>query len=418
MPGYRIKKSYKRWLSITLILLCCASPLTPMFDVPGQQAIAQSQGPSSLNSCSAGQPYEATMFAVTDRNTLLNFNQGKPSMINSTRFITGLSQGESVVGIDFRPANGQLYALTTANRLYTINPSNGAATPVSATPLTSPLSGQSFGFDFNPTVDRIRLVSNAGQDLRLNPNNAAVAGVDGTLAFAAGDPNAGQTPNVVGSAYTNNFAGSTSTTLYGIDSNRDALVTQGTAAGVTPVVSPNTGQLFTVGALGVDTNDIVGFDISPVTNAAFASLTPPGSRTSNLYTINLKTGAATLAGPIGGGRLIRDIAYAVRPETVYALTAGGKLIRFNPGVPGAISSSLSVSGLGSGETLVGIDFRPATGLLFGLSSANRVYLINTRNGNATAIGAPPAATFLAGQTFGVDFNPTSDRIRTVSDGDQ
>ena len=71
------------------------------------------------------------------------------------------------------------------------------------------------------------MVSDAGQNLRLNPNNGAVAGVDTALAFAAGDANAGQNPNLVGSAYTNNFAGSTSTTLYGIDSNRDALVTQG-----------------------------------------------------------------------------------------------------------------------------------------------------------------------------------------------
>jgi hypothetical protein len=361
------------------------------------------------------------MFALTDRNSLLNFNPGQPSQINSVRFITGLAQGENVVGIDFRPANGQLYALTTANRIYTINPATGAATQVGTAAIAPAVSGQSFGFDFNPTSDRIRTTSDADQTTRVNPNNGVRADVtppDGTLAFAAGDPNAGQNPNIVGSAYTNNFAGSTATTLYNIDSNLNALVTQGTAVGVTPVVSPNSGQLFTVGPLGVDTTDMVGFDIAPATNAAFASLTTAGARSSNLYTINLNTGAATLVGPIGGGRLIRDIAYAVRPETIYALTASGKLIRFNPGVPGAISSSLSVSGLGSGETLVGIDFRPATGQLFGLSSANRVYSINTRNGVATAIGAPPATAFLAGQSFGVDFNPTVDRIRTVSDGDQ
>jgi hypothetical protein len=362
------------------------------------------------------------MFALTDRNSLLNFNPGQPGMINSVRFITGLSPGENVVGIDFRPANGQLYGLTTANRIYTINPSNGAATAVGTAAIAATaLSGQSFGVDFNPVPDRIRVVNDADQNLRINPNNGARADAptpDGTLAFAAGDSNAGQNPNIVGSAYTNNFAGSTATTLYGIDSNLNALVTQGTAVGVTPAVSPNTGQLFTVGGLGVDTNDMVGFDIAPATNAAFASLTLAGARSSNLYTINLNTGAATLVGPIGGGRLIRDIAFAVRPETVYGLTASGKLIRFNPGVPGAISSSLSVSGLGSGETLVGIDFRPATGQLFGLSSAARVYIINTRNGVAAAIGAPPAATFLMGQSFGVDFNPTVDRIRTVSDADQ
>src|SRR6266511_284372 len=421
MPGTRTKKNYKRWLSITLIILCCASPLAPMLGVPVQPAIAQGQGPSSFNSCSASQPYEATMFALTDKNTLLNFNPGQPGMINSVRFITGLSSGENLVGIDFRPANGQLYGLSTANRIYTINPSTGAATAVGTAAIATALNGQSFGIDFNPTVDRIRVVSNAGQNFRINPNNGVIANAappDMPLAFAPTDPNATQTPNVVGSAYTNNFSGSTSTTLYGIDSNRDALVTQGTAAGVTPPVSPNSGQLFTVGGLGVDTNDMVGFDISPVTNAAFASLTPPGARTSNLYTINLTTGAATLVGPIGGRGLIRDIAYAVRPETVYALTAGGKLIRFNPGVPGAISSSLSISGLGSGESLVGIDFRPATGVLYALSNASRTYTINTRTGVATQVGAAPLATALNGQSFGVDFNPVVDRIRVVSDANQ
>src|SRR5262245_3495006 len=108
MPGDRTKKNYKRLLSITLILLCSISPLAPMSGGLVQPAIAQSQGLSSLNSCSAGQSYEATMFAVTDRNSLLNFNPGTPGVINSVRFITGLSKGENVVGIDFRPANGQL----------------------------------------------------------------------------------------------------------------------------------------------------------------------------------------------------------------------------------------------------------------------------------------------------------------------
>jgi 3D (Asp-Asp-Asp) domain-containing protein len=428
MPGDRTKKNYKRWLSITLILFCSINPTAPMLATSGRPVIANADDGKddddddqrrfrNFSSCSGGQSFEATMFALTDRNSLLNFNPGQPGVINSVRFITGLSNGENVVGIDFRPANGQLYALTTANRLYTINPSNGAATPVGAAPLTTASNGQSFGFDFNPTVDRIRVVSDADQNLRLNPNNAAVAGVDGTLAYAAGDPNAGQNPNVVGSAYTNNFAGSTSTTLYSIDSNRDALVTQGSAAGVTPAVSPNTGQLFTVGGLGVDTTDMVGFDIAPVTNAAFASLTSTGAKASNLYTINLATGAATLIGSIGGGRLIRDIAYAVRAENVYAVTAGGKLIRYNPGVPGVINSSRTISGLGSGESVVGIDYRPATGQLYALSNASRLYIINTKNGAATPVGGP-LTTALNGQLFGFDFNPTVDRIRVVSDADQ
>jgi trimeric autotransporter adhesin len=416
MPGIRTNKNYKRWLSITLILFCCASPLAPMLAVPGQQAIAQGQSLSSLNACTSGQTLEGTMIALTDRNSLLSFNPGTPGMINSTRFITGLSQGETVVGIDFRPATGQLFGVTTASRVITINPFTGAATPVGSAALTTAVNGQSFGIDFNPVPDLIRLVSNADQDLRLNPNNAAVAGVDGTLAFVAGDANAAQNPNIVGAAYTNNFAGTNVTTLYEIDSNLNALVTQGSVGGAP--IGPNTGQLLTVGPLGVDTTDLVGFDIAPVTNAAFASLTPTGSRTSNLYSINLTTGAARMIAPIGGGRLIRDIAFAVRPESVYALTASGKLITFNPGTPGVITRSLSVSGLGSGESLVGIDFRPATGQLFALSNASRIYTINTRSGAATAVGGALFTPNLNGASFGFDFNPVPDAIRLVSDANQ
>ena len=417
MPGDLLKKNYKPLLSITLSLLCLINLLAPMLVAPSQQVIAQSQGLMTLNTCAANQSYEATMFAVTVNNTLLNFNPGTPSMINSSFPIKGLAQGENVLGIDFRPANGVLYALTSASRIYTINPSTGLATPVGA-PFTPAVNGGSFGFDFNPTSYRIRTASGADQTLRLNPNNGAIAAIDGTLAFAAGDPNAGADPNIVGSAYTNNFAGSTATTLYGIDSNLDALVTQGTAVGVTPAVSPNTGQLFTVGKLNVDTSDMVGFDIAPATNAAFASLTPPGAAASTLYTINLATGAATPIGAIGGKQLIRDIAFAVRAENIFAVTATNKLLRFNPGIPTAINSSRPISGLASGENIVGIDFRPATGVLYALSDANRLLTINTTNGVATPVGAGPLTTALSGANFGFDFNPTVDRIRLVSDAGQ
>ncbi len=414
MPGTKTKNKKKRWTSMTLILFCALNPLTTMFATSASPSQGN-QNFSSFNSCVANQSFEGTIFALTVNNTLLNFNPGLPGVINSARFITGLSQGESVLGIDFRPADGKLYALTNANRVYTINPANGNAAPVGASPFTPALAGMNFGIDFNPVPDRIRVVSDNDQNLRLNPNNGAVAGVDGTLAFAAGDTNAGIDPTVVGSAYTNNFAGATTTTLYGIDSNLDILVTQGSIGGAP--VSPNTGQLFTVGNLNVNTTGLVGFDISPNPAAAFASLTQQGASSSQLYTINLASGAATLMGTIGGGRLIRDIAFAVRAENVFAVTASNTLVSFNPGLPGVINSSSAISGLALAERVVGIDFRPATGQLFALSNASRVYTINTANGVATPSGAPftPA---LRGQSFGVDFNPVPDRIRVVSDADQ
>jgi trimeric autotransporter adhesin len=422
MPGDQSKKNYKRLLSVTLSALCLINLLAPMIGPASQPVNAQAQGAFNLNQCSANQSFEATMFAVTTDNRLLNFNPGSPGIINSTINITGLGQGENIVGIDFRAANGQLYALTSASRLYIINPTSGAATPVGAT-LATAVNGANFGFDFNPTVDRIRVVSNADQNLRLNPNNAAVAGMDGTLAFAtaavsssltADDVNAGQNPNIVAEAYTNNFAGSTVTTLYGIDSARDVLVTQGSLNSAP--ISPNSGQLLTVGPLGVDAGDVVGFDIAPVTNAAFAAITPPGGGVSTLYTINLATGATVSLGPINARQSVTDIAFAVRAENAFAVTASNRLIKFNPGLPGAINNSIPISGIG-GENIVGIDFRPATGVLFALSDASRIYTINTANGIATPVGGP-TATALNGANFGFDFNPTVDRIRLTSDADQ
>ncbi|HEX2521237.1 MAG TPA: DUF4394 domain-containing protein, partial [Terriglobia bacterium] len=128
--------------------------------------------------------------------------------------------------------------------------------------------------------------------------NAGGIQSDIALSFVQGDSNFGQDPNVVAVAYTNNFAGTTSTTLYGIDSSRNALVRQG---GINGSPSPNLGTLSTVGSLGVDTSDLVGFDISSGGATAFASLTVAGEAASKLYSINLASGSATSLGNIGGG---------------------------------------------------------------------------------------------------------------------
>ena len=91
------------------------------------------------------------------------------------------------------PASSSCSAAPAA--LYVVSPLTGAATAVGG-PFTPALSGTVFGFDFNPTVDRIRVVSDTGQNLRLNPDTGAVATADGAI-------NPG-TPRIVGSAYTNN----------------------------------------------------------------------------------------------------------------------------------------------------------------------------------------------------------------------
>lgn len=248
------------------------------------------------------------IIALTSGNRLLTFDSATPGTITKTVTVTGLVAGDNLVGIDFRPATGVLYALGSASRIYSINSDTGVATAIGS-PGAFTLSGTRFGFDFNPTVDRIRVTSDADQNIRLNPNNGAVAGIDTSLTYAAADPHVGANPNVVGSAYTNNFSTAVVTVLYDIDSALDILVIQN---------PPNSGTLNTVGPLGVDTTDNVGFDISGTTGVFYASLT--AGATTGLYTINQLNGAATLVGAIAdaatlGTENVTDIAAGVPPSS-------------------------------------------------------------------------------------------------------
>lgn len=246
-----------------------------------------------------------TLIGVDTNNQLVRFDAATPSIIDATIPITGLQSGETVLGIDVRPATGELYALGSTSRIYKVGYITGAATEVTSGPLTPALSGTEFGFDFNPQVDRIRIVSNTGQNLRVNPDTGALAGQDTNLAYALGDANEGATPNIVGAAYTQNVSNATTTTLYDIDSALDILTIQG------GTVSPNTGQLFTVGALGLDVTDVLGFDIAPpAPETAYASVQLGAATSSTLITINLATGAATQVGTIGADTLVRGLTFA------------------------------------------------------------------------------------------------------------
>jgi hypothetical protein len=227
--------------------------------------------------------YAVPAYGVTTTNQLIRFDTETPNNITSIGAITGLQPGENIVGIDFRPANGQLYALGSSSRLYTINLTTRVATQVGAAGAFS-LAGSSFGFDFNPTVDRIRVVSNTGQNLRLNPDNGTLTATDGPL-------NPG-TPAVSAAAYTNNFVGAPSTTLYVIDPvNFGMLFVQN---------PPNNGTLVPIGPFGTQASTANGFDIAQ-DGTAFAALTI--NNVSRLYRIDLTTGAASLVGNIGDGSL-------------------------------------------------------------------------------------------------------------------
>jgi hypothetical protein len=232
--------------------------------------------------CLSSAAYAVPAFGVTTTNQLIRFDTATPQNITTVGTISGLQAGETIVGIDFRPATAQLFALGSSSRLYTINRDTGAATQV-GTAGAFFLAGSSFGFDFNPMVDRIRVVSNAGQNLRLDPNTGALTATDAQINPAGAA--------VTASAYSSNIPGATTTTLFDIDTNNGTLNRQD---------PPNNGTLVQIGSLGVSATETNGFDIAP-DGSAFAVLTTAG--TARLYTINLSTGAATLVGSVGNGSL-------------------------------------------------------------------------------------------------------------------
>jgi hypothetical protein len=355
--------------------------------------------------------------ALTASGRLVSFDRLRPDTQVSSVAVTGLGQGDTLVGMDRRPADGRLYALGSSGAIYVLDPATGAATLQARlaavtgddNPFTA-LSGTSFGVDFNPSVDRLRVVSNTGQNLRINVDTGA------TTTDAAINP-AGR--SITGAAYTNSFTGTSRTRLYVLDAEAGRLYLQDPA---------NSGTLDAGVPLGVTGSAANGFDVDARTNTGYAVLSVNG--TAALYRIDLgATGnAATRVGAVAaGGEAIRGIALAATAApTALALTADNRLLAFEPGSPNTIRTNTAVTGLVAGEVLRGIDVRPRDGVLFGLTNAGRLYTIDPATGAATqrAVLAPNPAdttnafTGIDGTITSVDFNPAADRLRVITSNGQ
>src|SRR5436190_16008018 len=175
---------------------------------------------------------QAILLYASSGNDLARFDSGATGVVSSVP-VTGLQAGETIIGLDSRPATGEVYALGSTGRLYTVNPLTGTAT-LAGGPVA--LNGTQFGADFNPVTDVLRVMGNTGQNVRLNPNGSLNA--TDTAVTPAGTI-------VTALAYSNNTPGAASTTLYGINAASGQL---GTFA------SPNTGVFANLGSLGLGTN--------------------------------------------------------------------------------------------------------------------------------------------------------------------
>ncbi len=257
-----------------------------------------------------GPPAKEEVVAVSVSHQLLRFNAGQPQKIRERRPLAGLPAGERLLGIDFRVARGQLYALGASGQLYRIDVAQAQAAPVGA-PLALPAGGREWGFDFNPTVDRIRVVADNGLNLRLHPDTGALVATDPALAYDAADAAAGKAPRIVAAAYTYNRTNDKITTNYALDGAAGTLVHQGTKESVVPAVSPNTGRLYTVGSLGIGPFEHAVFDISDVGNVAYAGVHAHGAKGTRWHRLDLATGRAVFLGTVGGGEPL--VGAAIEP---------------------------------------------------------------------------------------------------------
>ena len=261
-----------------------------------------------------GPPAKEEIVAVSASLHLLRFNAGQPQAVRERRPLGGLRSGETLLGIDYRVARGELYALGavgTSGQLYRIDVANAQAVAV-GTGFTLPSTAAEWGFDFNPTVDRIRVVNDQGLNLRLHPDTGAIVDsdpaqpglqTDGRLAYEDGGA-----AGLVAAGYSYNKTNDKITTNFALDGAAGTLVHQGTREGVTPAVSPNTGRLYTVGALGTGPFAHATLDLSDVSNAAYAGLRAAGEKSTRWYRVDIASGQARLVGTVGGGEALLGAA--------------------------------------------------------------------------------------------------------------
>lgn len=401
---------------------------------------------------------------LQDNNRLGHVNLLSPQgTYNALGPVTGLQAGDNLVAIDRRPQNGFLYGLghndiAGSVTLYVIHPETLFATKVGdagsfvdngGNPVAIGNAGASFAIDFNPSVDRLRVINSLGQNFRMNPNNGAL--VDGDLGGATG-PVAGlnmdgglngAATTAQGTAYVSNVANTTTTTQYTLDAVSDRLFVQS---------PPNAGTLGSAVSLSPAIDTLLGFDIAPGVTAPGANLpVTTGSghilvRTGaaglvSAATVNLATGALTSLGTLSGTGAANGISdarsLAIQNPAALAVVGlsadGSKLLRFAADTPGTTVEA-TITGVTAGETLVGIDFRPANGQLIALginptADTGTLYRLDPQLGVATVLGTAGSIAFRNGDGvvidlpdpatagYGFDFNPTVDRIRvTTSSG--
>ena len=261
----------------------------------------------------------ATGYGLTDSNDLVVFDD----LADLSSMRTVKLSGPKLSGLVYRPVTGDLFGYSTtgkADGVFAVNTASGALTNTGAGfgDGVGIRPGAKIGFDFNNVLDAARVVStkednlvwfpsdtasmnpNAGNVIRATDLYFADGRTNSTGAVTPMDANAGKDPAIFANAYTNAVDGmtATSTLQFALDANTNALVNLANNEGTLTTVA-------TVTYMGeeLDFTDQGGMEIlseSEGDNTAIAALNVKGMKKSQLFSIDLMTGKATLLGDAGG----------------------------------------------------------------------------------------------------------------------
>lgn len=93
--------------------------------------------------------------------------------------------------------------------------------------------------------------------------------------------------------------------------------------------------------------------------------------------------------------------------TLIGLTSAHEIARIDTST--LADSRMAITGLSmAGERLVGLDTRPSDGLVYGVSTASKLYTVDAMTGLATWRADLSMPVVMASRGYGIDFNPVAD----------
>lgn len=231
---------------------------------------------------------------------MVAFDSTSPGDTTILATLAGLDIFEQVHAIERKPVSGELFVLTNLT-----GPGGGYKLRAAYATGSNTVRGASFAisgstkwaFALQPDNTTLRVVSNNGVNLRLDSATGART-TDATLVYASGDVSFGATPRVGALVTLDN--GDT----YGVDIANWNVVT------LDPAPS---GTLRTVGSTGLAlTGSLsVNLDISPSSGTVFFSVGDNSIPRTELYTLNLGTGALSSLGQLGNSEIVLALATGV-----------------------------------------------------------------------------------------------------------